>query len=214
MSTKHQELTFIGLTNRYNHKIKGLENCLQLLRFLCPLQLFPQHKKKNEVHNVWKLQKKSHSILWAKRATFYTLSGQKFIEKAKKWCILRSNSATIHFILKVGEKCQNPCDIFSNFFHISNFKVGENETLEGWFNPGCYETSISSLTLDQVQYVFLTKKPRHGVYTSSASPRFLTLLHEVSSSKQPTRTPPFMTRIFKVYISTLNMHEKVNNKMS
>ena len=30
MSTKHQELTFIGLTNRYNHKIKGLENCLQL----------------------------------------------------------------------------------------------------------------------------------------------------------------------------------------
>ena len=90
MSTKHQELTFIGLTNRYNHKIKGLENCLQLLRFLCPLQLFPQHKKKNEVHNVWKLQKKSHSILWAKRATFYTLSGQKFIENAKKWCILIS----------------------------------------------------------------------------------------------------------------------------
>ena len=70
------------------------------------------------------------SINIASEASYY-FSRQKFIEKAKKWCILRSNSATIHFILKVGEKCQNPCDIFSNFFHISNFKVGENETLEG-----------------------------------------------------------------------------------
>ena len=34
-------------------------------------------------HSIWKLQKKSHSTLRAKRATFFIFSGQKFIKNAK-----------------------------------------------------------------------------------------------------------------------------------
>ena len=40
--------------------------------------------RKPQGHGVWKSQKKSHSTLWAKRATFFILSGQKLFKMPKK----------------------------------------------------------------------------------------------------------------------------------
>ena len=52
-----------------------------------------QHKKDKEsllTHGVWKSQKKSHSTLRAKRATFTFYVDKKFIKKCQKWSIMAS----------------------------------------------------------------------------------------------------------------------------
>ena len=50
------------------------------------------------IHSVWKLQKKSHSTLRAKRATF--LSGQKFIKNWPKMPKLKNSNETFWVIFK------------------------------------------------------------------------------------------------------------------
>ena len=77
----------------------GLFVVVSWISFLVPADIIPgtiQYtitiRKKQALHAVWKSQKKSHSTLRAKRATF-KLRGQKFIKNAKNgqfWCdILR-----------------------------------------------------------------------------------------------------------------------------
>ena len=69
-----------------------------------------------DVHSVWKLQKKSHSTLRAKRATFKT----KVYQKCQKWSVLASflkpvNNATRQVIFnrtKIDGKCQNSKSTF------------------------------------------------------------------------------------------------------
>ena len=85
-------------------------------------------------HSVWKSQKKSHSTLRAKRATFtFFKSGQKWIKNAKNglfWRVfesLPSNSVTRQVTFnreKNGRKCQNinnQCDILSGFQTFWNY---------------------------------------------------------------------------------------------
>ena len=70
------------------------------------------------VHNVWKLLKKSHSIIRAKRATFTFWADKSSSKNAKngtygeflKAWSLKSNSVTrqvIFYTTKIGAKCQN-----------------------------------------------------------------------------------------------------------
>ena len=85
----------------------------------------------NTLHSVWKSQKKSHSTLRAKRATFTfwvdksSLKMPKMVnfgEFLKTW-ILRSNSVTRQVILnstKISGKCQNQKIQMRHFVEFSN----------------------------------------------------------------------------------------------
>ena len=77
-----------------------------------------QLQKRQTTHSVWKSQKKSHSTLRAKRATFTFLVDKSSLKMAKmvnfgeflKTWILRSNSVTRQVIsnsTKISGKCQN-----------------------------------------------------------------------------------------------------------
>ena len=73
-------------------------------------------------HSVWKSQKKSHIILWAKRATFYVLSGQK-IKKMPKMInfddFLKSCSLTVlpdRYVNLIGQKFMKNAQIQMRHF--------------------------------------------------------------------------------------------------
>ena len=113
-----QESRWIIFTTSKN----GLENCH--LHAKCPLWCWKSFKElqykgnKTYVHSVWKSQKKSHSTLRAKRATFtfwVDNSSSKmpkmvnFGDFLKTWN-LRSNSVTRQVTFnrtKIVRKCQN-----------------------------------------------------------------------------------------------------------
>ena len=57
-------------------------------------------------HSVWKSQKKSHSKLRVKRATFYILSGQKFIKNAKNgpfWRVFENLKLAVKQCYQTGQ---------------------------------------------------------------------------------------------------------------
>ena len=83
------------------------------------------HTSKNvlKIHGVWKLKKKSHSTLRAKRATFtFLIKMPKIVNFGEflKRRILRSNSVTRHVSFnktKIDRKCQNSNETFWVIFN-------------------------------------------------------------------------------------------------
>ena len=71
------------------------------------IYFLPEYSKETlRVHGVWKSQKKSHSTLPAKRATFTFLSGQKLIKNAKNdpfWRVFENLKLAVKQCYQTGQ---------------------------------------------------------------------------------------------------------------
>ena len=111
------------------------------------------------IHSVWKLQKKSHSTLRAKRATF--LSGQKFIKDWPKMPKLKnSNETFLMYINPFLPQCegfllsarQQNCAHF--FFFTTSFNHPVDTKLRPIFLLSMLLSGISKSLIKGTQFCF------------------------------------------------------------